>query len=262
MSLDLVVFDEQKIKLIKEMFCKNSTPAEFELFIAMAKRLQLDPICRQIYFIKFGPQMSIVVGIDGYRAIAERTGLYMPGREPSFSYDGKNLVSCTSYIKKWSEKDKQWHEIAATAFLAEYDTNKNQWAKGKHYMLAKTAEALALRKGFPSQLAGTNTEEEMDKAIIDVESSSKSSAKPIQLSQISPVEEDNEPRMGIKEDMILMDLIGTDIEYRDRLFSTYSRNLNREIKAFLDLPLRLFNPLLATVKKHLETQGSPQLQET
>lgn len=229
MSTDLVTFDQEKLELVKEMFCKNATKAEFELFISMAKRLQLDPICRQIYFIKFGNQMSIVVGIDGYRSIAERTGLYMPGREPTFSYDEKGtLISCTSYAKKWSELDKQWHEIAATAFLSEYDTGKNQWAKGKHYMLAKTAEALAIRKGFPSQLAGTNTEEEMDKAIIDVESAKTHPKQQVELL--------DEPLMSMVQDIELMSMIHDDIEYRNRIFDGYAKVLKKDVKSFLDIP--------------------------
>lgn len=229
---ELVVFDDEKIGIIKEMFCKNATKAEFELFIHMAKRLQLDPICKQIYFIKFGSKMSIVVGIDGYRAIAERTGTYMPGREPAFTYDkdGK-LFSCTAFVKKFGP-DKQWHEIAATAILSEYDTNQNQWAKGKHYMLAKTAEALALRKGWPSQLAGTNSEEEMDKAIIDVEE-----VKPKERTLAGP-------KISHADAEKINASIGDDEEYKGRILNFYKAT------SFMDIPATELQTILERVAIH------------
>jgi phage recombination protein Bet len=215
MSQDLVVFNEEKIALIKEMFCKNATKAEFELFIQMAKKLDLDPICKQIYFIKFGDKMTIVVGIDGYRSIAERTGMYMPGREPTFVYDkAGNLLSATAYVKKWSDRDRQWHEVGATAMLAEYDTGKNQWVKGKHFMLAKTAESLALRKAFPTFLAGTNTQEEMDK-VIDIESNARPHNKPQELTI--------KPKMMSSQDAVkIMDIIGDDAEYVAKILNHYN----------------------------------------
>lgn len=233
MSNDVVVFDEEKIGIIKEMFCKNATKAEFELFIHMAKRLQLDPICKQIYFIKFGQKMSIVVGIDGYRAIAERTGTYMPGREPSFNYDkdGK-IFSCTAYVKKFGP-DKQWHEVAASAILSEYDTNQNQWAKGKHYMLAKTAEALALRKGWPSQLAGTHTEDEMDKAIIDVESSK---TRQPTMAIIDLISEEDTAKIEA--------MLGDDEDYRKRILNFY------KVKSFRDVHAEELTTILERVAIH------------
>lgn len=252
MSQDLITFDEEKIALIKDMFCKNATKSEFELFIAMAKRLQLDPVCKQIYFIKYGTQMTIVVGIDGYRSIADRTGTYMPGREPTFNYDKNgNLLSATSYVKKWSAHDKQWHEIAATAFLAEYDTGKNQWAKGKHYMLAKTAEALVIRKGWPSQLSGTNTEEEMEKVIIDVQSNLNKST--------GEIEHKSEPLMGMSEDLQLMSLIGDDIDYRNRIFQGYSKALGKEVKTFMDIPAKDFEAIKKKITAHNEERVNMEM---
>ena len=175
-SSSIVEFNQEKLTLIKSMFAKDATDMEFDLFIAMSKRLQLDPVIKQIYFVKFGGKMSIIVGIDGYRLIADRTGRYMPGKESSFTYDkdGK-LFSATSYVKKLGP-DGQWQEFGATAIRSEYDTGINQWKKGPHYMLAKCAEGLALRKGWPAEFSGTHTEEEMDKACVEIDASPKRGA--------------------------------------------------------------------------------------
>lgn len=262
MSNDLIVFDDEKIALIKEMFCKNATKAEFELFIHMAQRLQLDPTTRQIYFIKFGSQMSIVVGIDGYRAIAERSRTYMPGREPTFNYDKSgNLVSCTAYAKKWSDMDKQWHEIAATAFLNEYDTGKNQWAKGKHYMLAKTAEALMLRKGWPSSLSGTNTDDEMEKVILDVETTRtpyQQAVKDlvegqIRSSAISGKIEDQR-KISAEDAGKILTLIADDLEYKARILNFY------KVSSFTDVPHSELNTILERVEVHNQERLKAELE--
>ena len=114
--------------------------------------------------------MTIQTGIDGYRLIAERTGKYSPGKAPTYVYnENGTLVSSTAYIKKMTS-DGVWHEISAEAFYAEYVGTKKDgspntmWATKPHIMLSKCAEALALRKAFPSELSGVYTKEEMDQA--------------------------------------------------------------------------------------------------
>ena len=66
----------------------------------------------------------------------------------------------------WRFVQGQRCAFAATARWAEYkpDANDFMWKKMPHTMLAKCAEALALRKGFPKQLAGLYAKEEMEQA--------------------------------------------------------------------------------------------------
>jgi hypothetical protein len=118
--------------------------------------------------------MSIQTGIDGYRLIAERTGKYSPGKEPVFQYDQNNkLRSATAFVKKMTD-DGTWHEVAATAFFHEYCQKKKDgsptqfWLNMGHTMIAKCAEALALRKAFPGDLSGVYTEDEMKQAEVEV----------------------------------------------------------------------------------------------
>jgi phage recombination protein Bet len=250
MSITVTSFNPEKLALIKGMFCKDATDMEFQLFINMAERLQLDPVIKQIYFVKFSGKMSIIVGIDGYRLIADRTGKYMPGKEPSFTYDKEGkLFSATSYVKKLGP-DGQWHEFAASAIRAEYDSGVNQWKKGPHYMLAKCAESLALRKGWPAEFSGTHTEEEMEKAIIDVESA-KPITKPIETGSKS-VAEPEEPLMGMGQDIEFMNLVGDDIEYRNRIFAGYAKVLGKEVKSFLDIPAKHYDKIKEAVVAYAE----------
>lgn len=153
-----------KIDLIKRMYCKNCSNDEIEIFVHACKRTGLDPFSKQIYAIKRGGILTIQTGIDGLRLIAERTGNYSPGKESTFTYDDKNnLISATAYIKKRTP-DNTWHEVAACAYFDEYNAKQGLWQKMPRAMLAKCAEALALRKAFPAEMSGLYSSEEMDQA--------------------------------------------------------------------------------------------------
>lgn len=167
---ELANFNNEQINLIKNYLCKGITDDELKLFSAVCKKTGLDPFMKQIYAVKRktkeGESMTIQTSIDGYRLIAERTGKYAPGRESSYQYDKNGmLISATSYVKKQTA-DGTWHEVAATAFYEEYKpAYSNQfWNSKQHIMLAKCAEALALRKAFPNELSGLYSDDEMAQA--------------------------------------------------------------------------------------------------
>lgn len=208
-------FTEDKIQLIKNTVARGCTDSELDLFIHSCKRLGLDPFMRQIYAVKRGTgPMTIQTGIDGYRLIAERSGKYMPGREPTFIYDGKQLISATAYIKRLGP-DSQWHEIAATSFMSEYEvTTSPTWKKMPHVMLAKCAESAALRRAFPAEMSGVYTEEEMAQA--DVQKAALNA---------------QQPNISAQEAMMLETLIGTDFEYKKRILEFYKIDSFTQLKA-------------------------------
>jgi len=177
-----IIMDSSKeqLDMIKDMWFKGyGSDVDLGVFWHVCKHKKLDPFSRQIYPVfrntkqKDGSkiqQMTIQTGIDGFRLIADRTGRYCAGREPSFQYDKNGqLVSATSYIKKQTQ-DGTWHEVSGVAFYAEYaqknydGTPTKFWQQMPHVMLAKCAETIALRKGFPEDLSGIYTNEEMAQA--------------------------------------------------------------------------------------------------
>lgn len=169
-SLDLMIqFSNDKIQLLKNTVCKNATDDELQLFLHVCSRTGLDPFRNQIYAVKRGDKMTIQTGIDGFRLIAERSGKYAPGKEPSYTYDAQGKVqSATCYLKKQTT-DGTWHEVSATAFWNEYVQSyggkpSNFWSKMPHVMLAKCCEAICLRKAFPADFSGLYTTEEMAQA--------------------------------------------------------------------------------------------------
>jgi len=175
-------FNESELDILKNMYCKGLSDDEVNVFLHICKRTGLDPRARQLYPVKRPNRktgkddLTIQTGIDGYRLIAERTGKYAPGKESTYKYDDKGrLLSATSYIKKMT-LDGTWHEVAANALYCEYVQTKYDgaptqfWVKMGHTMLAKCAEALALRKAFPNDFSGIYTKEEMMQAeVVDSE---------------------------------------------------------------------------------------------
>ena len=183
-------FNQDQIDILKNSICKGVSNDEFQMFLMACTKTKLDPFMKQIYAIprKFkkpdgtwGNSVTIQTSIDGYRLIAERTGRYAPGCEPTFTYDKNNhLESATAYIKKLT-KDGTWHTVSASAHYDEYCqsfTDKSTgekkpsglWQNMPRTMLAKCAEAQALRKAFPAEMSGLYTKDEMMQAdTIEVE---------------------------------------------------------------------------------------------
>lgn len=178
-SVSLVTWNRDQIELIKRTICKGATDDQLKLFEHVCNKTGLDPFMKQIYGIMrnskdAGPQMTIQTSIDGLRLIADRTGDYLPSdKENEFIYDKEgNVLSAKVYIKKF--RKGEWHEIVATAIMSEYkpkpyfNNKPNEFWEGKpHIMLAKCAEALALRKAFPAEMSGVYIKEELDQANFD-----------------------------------------------------------------------------------------------
>lgn len=158
---------ERKLDLVRRTVADGATPDEFELFCHQARRAGLDPLSKQIYCIVRGKgenrKATIQTGIDGYRLIADRTGLYAGNDDAVFAGQGDTL---TATVTVWKLVNGQRCPFSATARWAEYkpEYGDQMWRKMPHTMLAKVAEALALRKAFPADLSGIYTGEEMDQA--------------------------------------------------------------------------------------------------
>jgi phage recombination protein Bet len=247
-----LALDESKIELLKNTFCKNATHEEFMLFVHACERTKLDPFMRQIHAVKRWDNtlrreaMTIQTGIDGYRLIAERTGCYSPGREPTYTHDADgHLESATAYVKKMS-KDGTWHEVAATAFFNEYcQRNKenkpvSMWQKMPRNQLAKCAEALALRKAFPAELSGIYTREEMDQ-------SDSISVEPITVATSPTLE-----YVTDEEAKNIQDLLSQcDETYVQNVESYYQKEFG--LNGWKELPKNQYARLVNHIQKKLKT---------
>ena len=157
-------FNKETKELITRTVAKDLDKDELDLFIYTCERTDLDPLSRQIYAIPRGGKMTVQTSIDGFRLIAERTGKYSPGNDTEFIYNEKGyLLGAKVYVKKMTA-DGTWHNISATAFLSEYNSNQGLWRKMPHVMVEKAAESRALRRAFPADLSGLYSKEEMEQA--------------------------------------------------------------------------------------------------
>lgn len=166
MSNDLmrIEFKPEQVELIKKTIAPSANDNELKLFLYQCQRTGLDPLTRQIYCIHRGGKMTIQTSIDGFRVIAERSGTYAGQDEPIFTYDdNKKLVSAKVTVYRFAPNGTRYPASVGVAFWNEY-AGQNLWVKMPHTMLAKVAEALALRKAYPQDLSGLYTGEEMEQA--------------------------------------------------------------------------------------------------
>lgn len=154
-----------ELQTIQNTIAKGASIDELKLFLFQAKRTGLDPFSRQIHLVKRGDTAVIQTGIDGYRAVAERTGKYAGNDEPVFETNpaGKPIKAS---VTVWKIVAKQRVAFTASARWEEYfpgDKLGFMWKSKPFLMLSKCAEALALRKAFPADLSGLYVQEELQK---------------------------------------------------------------------------------------------------
>lgn len=182
------------VKTLKEQLLssKNGEPTDEELlyFARVCQASGLDPARREIYGIYRGvkqkdgtykQKLSIQTSIDGLRVIAERSGKYAGSDEPEFRYDpdekitvqyagGSRLVPNKARVTVKKLIGTQIVPTTRSARWAEYypgDAMGQMWKRLPETMLAKVAEAQALRVAFPNAMEGLYIEEEMHQADTD-----------------------------------------------------------------------------------------------
>jgi len=192
------LYNPRDLALIRRTVAADTTEDEFAMFIHWSRSLRLDPLRRQVHAFVFNKhdakkrRLSLVTSIEGFRAIAARTGNYRPDEdEPVFITDDAmksdinppGLVSCA--VRVWQFLHGQWHPITGHARWEEFAPLKTvwvdnaptdrktldrtgKWADMPFLMLAKCAESQALRKGWPEDLANAVVTEEIAKATLEL----------------------------------------------------------------------------------------------
>jgi phage recombination protein Bet len=212
-------YNGAQLALIQKTVAKDCNGDEFNLFMEVCKRVRLDPFRKQIHAVVYSKdnpekrKMSIITGIDGFRAVADRNRNYRPDdQEPEYTFDEsqKSPANPAGLVKAVVRcfklgPDGQWFPVVGVAYWHEFAPVKTKgasddayewvetgevwedsgrpkkrkqlkageseiqyvdgnWKTMPHLMLAKCAEAQALRKGWPEDLSGIYAAEEMDRS--------------------------------------------------------------------------------------------------
>lgn len=174
----------EQVNLLKTQICRGASDDELAYFVTVCGRTGLDPFVKQIHWVmrydsKLGRDVGAVqIGIDGFRLIAQRSGKYAGQDTP-----------------QWCAEDGVWRDVwfdehpPAAARVAVYRTDverptvgiarwksyvqtykdkqtgarvpNSMWERMDAEQLAKCAEAQALRKAFPQDLANLYTTDEL-----------------------------------------------------------------------------------------------------
>lgn len=180
-------------KLIRRTVARDCTEPEFEEFITVAAQCGLDPLRRQItpLILDGGDRdrrrMICWTTIDGLRVLAARQGDYRPMETAPILETEETRVDAQlnphgllkAEVHAWKLRDGIWFPVAGEAWWDEHAplcdapaagaadspgpqrTLAPAWRRMGRLMLAKCAEAQALRRGWPNALSGLYGQEEL-----------------------------------------------------------------------------------------------------
>lgn len=124
-----------QLDLVKRTVAADCNLDEFSLFVEVCKRVGLDPFRKQIYALVYSKdnakkrRMSIITGIDGFRAVAARNRDYRPDdAEPAITYNDalKNPDTNPLGIEKAVVRafklapNGEWHPVVGVAYWDEF----------------------------------------------------------------------------------------------------------------------------------------------
>lgn len=160
-------FNPEQVELIRRTICSGATNDELSLFLNQCRRTGLDPFSRQIHAVKRAGKLTIQVGIDGLRLVADRTGQgdgqdgpYWCGDDGAWR-DVWLEAAPPAAAKVVVYRKGQARGYTGVARWAEFNQGQGMWGKMPATMLAKVAESIALRKAFPMELSGLYAPEEI-----------------------------------------------------------------------------------------------------
>ncbi len=189
-------FSKEQLELIKATVAKGATDNELKLFLYRCKNMGLDPLKPgMVHFIKYGSSPgTIVVGIEGFRSKAARTGKLSGIKRGVINDDKGKLVGgwCEVFRSDWQ------HSAREEVLLSEYSTGKAMWAKMPSTMIKKVAEVAALRMAFADELGGVYAEEELERTVVN-DTQAKELTSRVKETQPAPEFEAAEYFMGEAE---------------------------------------------------------------
>lgn len=148
------------------------------MVIDYCRARKLDPLLKPVHIVPMQVKIGnnyvwrdvVIPGIYMYRMIAHNTKQYLGHSRPLY---GPKLEECFGF-PEWCEMTiyravggNRAEFPVRVYFMEVVQFNKDgvpnaRWAKAGIQMLTKCCEAAGLREGFPDELGGTHTDDEMD----------------------------------------------------------------------------------------------------
>lgn len=171
-SSAFIITDEQMKTLEQARIIPPSTPeSQVEVFANVCKEQGLSPFSKEIYLVGYKGKYSVMTGINGFRKIAGRTGLHAGTDQAKFDLQpngqyktpanySKGQLPATCSITIYKMVGGVRCPFEHTAVFREFSSGQQKWASMPFQMIAKVAEAFALRKAFGGELSGLHVQEE------------------------------------------------------------------------------------------------------
>ena len=165
---------------MRSLVAPGATDEEFRAFMYLCNAYSLDPLKKEIYFIKYGGKATILTSRDGYLKIANVHEQF-DGLESDVVYQGDVLTKREdgslhiAYGQEHLAFDKaklsgafcsvfrKDRAKATTVFVSIKEYYKREapiWQQYTNAMILKVAEAMALKRAFA--ISGLVTKEEID----------------------------------------------------------------------------------------------------
>ena len=149
----------------------NGSPSEHKYFFELCKAQNLNPLIKEVYFIKYGSNpAAVVINVDTFVSRANEypdydgyTAGWIVGTEADPKDSHVPFGKLLGAFCKVGRKGKS-HDVVATVRRDAFDTGKSRWKIDPWGMIQKCAVAAAHRKAYPKAFTGIYEWSEMDQA--------------------------------------------------------------------------------------------------
>lgn len=261
-------FTPNQVATLQHIGVAGATDSDLHVFFHQCQRTGLDPFTRQIYMIGRPSsrlvngqwikeiKQTIQTGIDGYRLIGRRA-----------ADRAKESISVKPPV--WAHPDGGWRDVwlpawgmpvaakvtilrgaqefTGVALFDEYKQTKRDggltqmWSQRPAGQIAKCAESLAWRMGFPQDLAGIYTDEEMGQA--DNPPASNAPAEAFEA------EEDTGPKITEADWLKITEAAGARGLTPSDLGQLIQQTLNRELQGWHEISPNEFSSIMSALNE-------------
>jgi phage recombination protein Bet len=182
------IIKSEEAQLIREMSAVGATESEFKAFLYLCEEYDLDPLKKEIYFIKYAGKSTILTSRDGYLKIANLNKNF-DGLESDVVYQGDKLIKredgslhieygeahlafdkskLTGAYCNVFRKDRRKATAVFVNVRDYYKRGAPIWEQYVNAMILKVAESMALKRAFA--ISGLVTREEIEDKEFELES--------------------------------------------------------------------------------------------